>query len=267
LKYWREPMKLKLFLSIILLHFFSSCGISYANDYLKNILQGCRNDGSIKSVGFGDIKTKTTSNESESQYHVVKEYKNNEYYKTSEGYEKVWFYSTIQKNRSGETPKYVWHVIAIPSEIQHKYGIRGYMSAATINEAVQHDIITNSEKYYLIDHGSYHEYNGGKVRFYTNNSSNEATTKRGINQIWEKLLSHRNMNAVYFEINKEKDNSHLYYDFTFILYPVKANPDNINRTRGYLIPSSKLIKRKGKVYGLVLNEDNECVGHKVLVVR
>lgn len=38
-------------------------------------------------------------------------------------------------------------------------------------------------------------------------------------------------------------------------------------TRGYLIPSSKLIKRRGKVYGLVLNEDKECVGHKILEVK
>ena len=239
----------------------------YVSFSFKNIIQSCEDDGSIKSVGFGEIKTKSTSQEPESVYYVAKEYENDEYIKVSEEYEKIWFYSTIQKNRSGETPKYVWHVIAIPSEIQHKYKIRGYMSAATINEAVEKNIITNSEKFYLIDNDSFHEYNGGNVRFYTNNSSDEPTIKRGINQIWEKLLSHRNMNAVYFEINKEKNNGHLYYDFTFILYSIKANPDNINRTRGYLIPSSKLIKRRGKVYGLVLNEDKECVGHKILEVR
>jgi hypothetical protein len=28
-----------------------------------------------------------------------------------------------------------------------------------------------------------------------------------------------------------------------------------------------LIKHKGKVYGLVLNQDKECVGHKTLEVR
>lgn len=260
-------MTCKVIISIFLISFFATCGASYANDYLINILQSCANDGSIKSIGFGDVKTKTPSKASESQYHVVKEYKNNEYYKKSEGYEKIWFYSTIQKNGSGETPKHIWHVIAIPSEIQHKYGIRGYMSAATIDEAVERGIITNSEKYYLIDNGSFHEYNGGKLRFYTNNSSSEPTIKRSINRIWEKLLSHRNMNAVYFEINKEKEDGQLYYDFTFILYPIKANPDHINRTRGYLIPSSKLIKRKGKIYGLVLNEDNECVGQAVLDVK
>ena len=260
-------MKVKLFFTIVMFHFFSTCAISHANDYLKNIIQSCDNDGSIKSVGFGDIKTKSTSQESESVYYVEKEYENDEYYKGSEDYEKIWFYSKIQKNRSGETPKHIWHVIAIPSEIQHKYKIRGYMSASTVNEAVERDIITSSEKYYLIDNDSFHDYNGGNARFYTNNSSNEATIKRGINRIWEKLLSHRNMNAVYFEINKETGNGHLYYDFTFILYPIKANPENINMTRGYLIPSSKLIKRKGKVYGLVLNEDKECVGHKTLEVR
>ena len=141
------------------------------------------------------------------------------------------------------------------------------MSASTINEAVERGIITNTEKYYLIDNDSFQEYNGGDVRFYTNNSSNEATIKRGINRIWEKLLSHRNMNAVYFEINKEKSNSDLFYDYTFILYPIKAKPDNINMTRGYLIPSSKLIKHEGKVYGFVLNEDKDCIGYKILEVK
>jgi hypothetical protein len=260
-------MRCKLFFAIILFHFFTTCTISQANDYLKNIIQSCENDGSIKSVGFGDIKTKSTSQESESVYYVVKEYENDEYYKASEGYEKIWFYSKIQKNSSGGTPKHIWHVIAIPSEIQNKYNIRGYISAETINEAVERDLITNSEKYYLIDNDSFHDYNGGNVRFYTNNSSDEPTIKRGINSIWEKLLSHRNMNAVYFEINKETGNGQLYYDFTFILYPIKANPDNINMTRGYLIPSSKLIKHKGKVYGLVLNQDKECVGYKTLEVK
>jgi hypothetical protein len=260
-------MKSKFFFAVLLLHFFSTCAVSHANDYLQNIIQSCNNDGSIKAVGFGDIKTKSTSQQSESNYYVVKEYENDEYHKIYEGYQKIWFYSTVQKNRSGETPEYIWHVIAIPSEIQHKYKIRGYMNAATINEAVEREIITNNEKYYLIDNDSFHDYNGGNVRFYTNNSSDESTIKRGINRIWEKLLSHRNMNAVYFEINKEKDNVHLYYDFTFILYPINANPDNINTTRGYLIPSSKLIKRKGKVYGFVLNEEKECVGYKVLVVK
>ena len=185
-------MKVKLFFAIVLFLFFSTYAISHANDYLKNILQSCENDSSIKSVGFGDIKIKSTSQESESVYYVEKEYEKDEYYKKSEDYEKVWFYSTIQKNSSGETPKYIWHVIPIPSEIQHKYKIRGYMSGATINEAVEKDIITNSEKYYLIDNDSFRDFNGGNVRFYTNNSSNEATIKRGINRIWEKLLSHRN---------------------------------------------------------------------------
>ena len=124
-----------------------------------------------------------------------------------------------------------------------------------------------SDKYYLIDNHSFYDFNGGKLRFYTNNSATEATIKRGINIIWEKLLSHRNMNAVYFEINKEAGNGHVYFDFTFILYPVKANPENINATRGYLIPFSKLIRRRGKVYGLVLNEENECVAHKILEVK
>ena len=260
-------MRCKLLFAIILLHFFATCAISHANDYLQNIIQSCENDDSIKSIGFGGIKTKPTSQQSESVYYVAKEHENDEYYKRSEGYEKIWFYSTIQKNKSGETPKYIWHVIAIPSEIQHKYKIRGYMSAATINEAVERGIITNNEKYYLIDNDSFQDYNGDNVRFYTNNSSDEPTIKRGINRIWEKLLSHRNMNAVYFEINKETGNGQLYYDFTFILYPIKANPDNINATRGYLIPSSKLIKHKGKIYGLVLNEDKECVGHRILEVR
>jgi hypothetical protein len=260
-------MKGKLLFAIALFHLFTTCAISFANDYLENIIQSCNNDGSIKSLGFGDIKTKSTSQEAESVYYVEKKYENNEYYKKSEGYEKIWFYSTIQKNGSGETPRYLWHIIAIPSEIQQKYNIRGYMSASTINEAVEKGIITNSDRYYLIDNDSYKDYNGGDVRFYTNNSSKEATIKRGINKIWEKLLTHRNMNAVYYEINKETGNGDLYYDFTFILYPVKADPEHINMTRGYLIPSSKLIKRKGKVYGLVLNEDEECVGHKVLEVK
>ena len=71
-------MKCKVFIPIILFYLFSTCGISYANDYLKNILQSCGNDGSIKSVGFGETMTKATSRESESQYHILKEYKNNE---------------------------------------------------------------------------------------------------------------------------------------------------------------------------------------------
>ena len=260
-------MKIKLFFTIVVLLFFSPCAVSFANDYLENIIESCANDGSVKSVGFGDIKMKPTSHGAESIYYVDKEYKNDEYYKHSGGYEKIWFYSTIQKNRSGETPKYLWHVIAIPSEIQHQYRIRGYMSAESIDEAVKRDIITIGDKYYLIDNHSFYDYNGGKLRFYTNNPAEEATIKKGINIVWEKLLSHRNMNAVYSEINKETGNGHLFYDFTFILYPVKANPENINATRGYLIPSSKLIRRRGKVFGLVLNEESECLANKILEVK
>ena len=260
-------MKLKLYFTIVVLLLSSTCAVSSANDYLENIIKSCSNDGSVKSVGFGDIKTKAASHEAESAYYVEKEYENDEYYKQSEKYEKIWFYSTIQKNASGETPKYIWHVIAIPSEIQRQYNIRGYISAESIDEAVKRDIISKSDKYYLIDNHSFYDYNGGKLRFYTNNSNEEATIKRGINIIWEKLLSHRNMNAVYSEINKETGNSQLYYDFTFILYPVKANPGNINTARGYLIPSSKLIRRRGKVFGLVLNEERECVAYKTLEVR
>ena len=251
----------------MVLYLSSTSAISFANDFLENIIQSCANDGSIKSVGFGDIKTKTTSHEAESIYYVGKEYTHDEYSKKSDDYEKIWFYSTLQKNGTGETPKYIWHVIAIPSEIQYQHNVRGYMSADTVDEAVKRNIITNNDKYYLIDNHSFYDFNGGKLRFYTNNSVTEATIKRGINVIWEKLLSHRNMNAVYFEINKESGNGHLYYDFTFILYPVKANPENINTTRGYLIPSSKLIRRRGKVYGLVLNEESECVAHKILEVK
>ena len=260
-------MKLRLFFTIVVLLLFSTCAFSFANDYLENILKSCSNDGSVKSVGFGDVKTKPASHEAESTYYVDKAYENDEYYKQSEEYEKIWFYSTIRKSASGETPKFIWHVIAIPSEIQRQYNIRGYISAESIDEAVKRDIITNSDKYYLIDNHSFYDYNGGKLRFYTNNSNEEATIKRGINIIWEKLLSHRNMNAVYFEINKEAGNGHLFYDFTFILYPVKANPEDINTTRGYLIPSSKLIRHRGKVFGLVLNEERECVAYKTLEVR
>ena len=260
-------MKLKSFVTILVLLLSSPCAVSFANDYLKNIIESCSNDGSVKSVGFGDIKTKPTSHEAESIYYVNKEYNNNEYYKQSDDYEKIWFYSTIQKNGSGETPKSIWHVIAIPSEIQRPHNIRGYISAESIEDAVRRGIITNSDKYYLIDNHSFYDYNDGKLRFYTNNPADEATIKRGINTVWEKLLSHRNMNAVYFEINKEAGNAHLYYDFTFILYPVKASPENINMTRGYLIPSSKLVKRRGKVFGLVLNEESECLAYKILELK
>ena len=78
-------MKVKLFFIIVLFHFFSTCAISHANDYLKNIIQSCENDGSIKSVGFGDIKTKSTSQESESVYYVEKEYEKEQEEKKQEG--------------------------------------------------------------------------------------------------------------------------------------------------------------------------------------
>jgi hypothetical protein len=109
-------MKSKLFFAILLFHFFSTCAISHANDYLTNIPQSYDNDGSIKSIGFGDIKTKSTPQKSESDYFVVKEYENDEYDKTSEGYEKIWFYSTIQKNRSRETP-----AISMAGQISHHF--------------------------------------------------------------------------------------------------------------------------------------------------
>ena len=61
-------MKGKFIFAIVVFHFFSTFAISSANDYLKNIIQSCENDGSIKSVGFGDIKTKSASQEEESIY-------------------------------------------------------------------------------------------------------------------------------------------------------------------------------------------------------
>ena len=138
-------MKLKFIFAFVVFYLSSTCAVSYANEYLENIIQSCSNDGSIRSVGFGDIKTKTASHEGESSYYVDKEYMNDEYYKRSKDYEKIWFYSTIQKNALGKTPKYIWHVIAIPSEIQRQHNIRGYMSADTIDEAVKINVITKRQ--------------------------------------------------------------------------------------------------------------------------
>ena len=56
-------MKNRLLFAIVLFQFFSTCAISLANDFLNNIIQSCDNDGSIKTVGFGTIKTKSTSQE------------------------------------------------------------------------------------------------------------------------------------------------------------------------------------------------------------
>lgn len=93
---------------------------------------------------------------------------------------------------------------------------------------------------------------------------NDPSSSKGVNDVWEDLFTPWNMNAVYKEINKQNKP---YSDFSFMLYAIEVPPKIINLKRGYLIPSSKLVKTPGTAHGLVLDKNGNCIGYSKIAIE
>lgn len=254
-------MKLKIEVVLIFVSIFWISTV-WANESLKNLLENCENDGSLKSIGFAEIEEQKRKTKNSSKYKIVSEYKNNTFSKQGKEYGEIWFYSYIQKDEYGKRPDFIWHIIAIPSEIQRKYSIRGYANKKTIRHSTKQKLINKAEKKYLKANKTIKEINN--IPFYVNNKISDIDNRRSVNDIWEKLITCTYMQPIYDEIDKINEHNNVYYDFTIYLYPIDSEADYINLEKGYLVPSSKKVKECGTVYGFVLNKERDCIGYQTL---
>lgn len=136
---WGISMKTICILALSLVLF---AGTIHANPFLKQIIDDCENDGSIKSVGFGEISNNPSKADGESSYKLDGPYKEGrfnliEHKVKDKNYSILWFYSSIQKRKKGEDHSEIWHLLITPSEIQNKHKTRGYINPSTMSEAVK----------------------------------------------------------------------------------------------------------------------------------
>ena len=241
---------------LIMIMFFSIP--AHGGDLLKTIKKGCRNDGAIKEYGFGKV-TRHNSNDRgpRTEYYISKTY--DTYIKNSNNYEEIGFYTKLKKNANGNNPRSIWHIIAIPSEKQIQSNVRGYMNTNTLENAIKFGVINRDEEDFLNDNEVYMTQKGRD--YYIHNPINDTEIRTQVHIIWSKLLKERFVKLAHQKIG------FVFYDFWFYNYPIDEKPDNFNTVDGYLIPSTKKVKKRGRVYGFVLDDKKKCIGYKELLVK
>mgnify|MGYP001246717118 CR=1 FL=1 len=236
----------------------------YANKFLNNIINSCVNDGSIQLVGFRNISERINKQDKESKWAIGNEYeggvfKLSKHRDINSNYSTIWFYSTIKNNYVRKSSLF-WHVFVTPSEIQRNHNVRGYIKSAQMLKSLTNNLVTRKDYNYLID-AKTKDGNG----FFLNNPESDPIVESEINKVWEKLISHRSMGAVYGEINKNKLP---YMDYSLVLHRVDIEPISINTYRGgFLLPSSKKLIKSGIARGLVLDSDGNCLAHESIKVE
>ena len=250
---------------VIIAVFFSAFGSSvYANQFLDNITESCINDGSIQLVGFSDIVPNENQKSGESKYKIGNNYEGgvfnlSRHRDSDSNYSTIWFYSTVKNNQLPSGSGLFWHLIITPSEIQRKHTVRGYMKDVYMEMSLKNRLITRDDFNYLIDGESKEE------EFFLNNPNTDPIVQGEINKVWEKLITNRNMKAVYAEINSSNPP---YMDFSLVLHHVVIDPQSINIERGgYLVPTSKKLLKKGLAHGLVLDLEGNCLAHKTIKIE
>ena len=231
---------------------------TYAGDNLNTVVFDCPRHGAVKSFGFGKVGDRSVeADSSRTRYLVTEQY--DTYAKQGEGYEDIGFFTTLRKNPDGDNPKQIWHIIAIPSEVQKPTKVRGHINRKSMRNAVASGVIQDTDKDYLTGRKIYKQVDDGY--YYTHNPASDTEIRTQVDVIWKKLLKKPLVKMAHEKIDG------LYYDFWFYHYRMEKDPDHFNTETGYLIPSTKKIKKRGTVYGIVLDDQKKCIGTTELLVQ
>lgn len=174
----------------------------------------------------------------------------------------IWFYSSLQKDKKGNLPEYIWHLIATPApEYPQQFDAEGYLINLTGKACIEYSLVTHKE-YSLLQES---KIPGTDILTNNNIPQWDDFTFGKINELWNRLLTGRNMKPVYCERDNKKELTG--YDYTFYFHKRKVDKDRVSLETGYRIPSSKVISTPGTVYGFVFNKSGYCLGFDTLVVK
>jgi hypothetical protein len=231
---------------------------------IEKYIGTCQRSDNIQAIGFAPHQKKRNSTLGEYAYERMEESYPDKAFPIGDGKykNKIWFYSNIKKDENNNIPKYIWHLIISPAEINPLEGFlvnidkeNGDLDKLGLLEKDKEDLAESSVK------------KANRVVY----TSNEAKwgKYRKLDDLWEKLVKSKNFKLIKCERERKKsaDGVSAIYDYTFYYYKITAEASNVNLDFGYRIPSEKTITSPGKVYGFVLNDNGSCLGYESITAE